>query len=388
MELLMKIAKEIAKHGGKMYFVGGFVRDRMIGKDSKDIDVEIHGITEEKLVEILSLFGHVDKIGASFGVYLIKGVDIDFALPRTETKTGELHTDFDVTVDPFIGTYGASRRRDFTMNAIMEDVLTGEIIDHFNGLVDIQNRTIRMVDEETFKEDALRVLRAIQFSARFGFLIEFFTYEVARKMELNHLAKERVYEEIRKGMTKGNPILFVQTLQQFVNVTNLLPSLWEVKPYSLTPNCSLPFNVAMMSLDVPEERIQKVLSDFIQQKQERKHARACRSFFFDLVYGEKTELGMAQIISRHKAFMDLYPQETKMIAESSMGRTWLKRFNEVNQKRLGSLLQIDGKWLIDRGLKPSNTFADSLRQAEVMAWTGSSESEIVTAVFGEKQATK
>lgn len=109
MTLVKEVAEKVEQAGGKMYFVGGFVRDRLLGKESKDIDVEVHGITERQLVEILKTFGQVDLVGESFGVYLIKGVDIDFAMPRTERKTGDKHTDFDVTVDPFIGTYEASK---------------------------------------------------------------------------------------------------------------------------------------------------------------------------------------------------------------------------------------------------------------------------------------
>lgn len=386
MELLKEIAQAITDIGGKMFFVGGYVRDRLIGKDSKDIDVEIHGITEEQLVEVLAQFGHVDKIGASFGVYLIKGVDIDFAMPRTETKTGDLHTDFDVTVDPFIGTYGASRRRDFTMNAIMENVVTGEIIDHFNGRQDIADRVIRMVDEETFKEDALRVLRAIQFSARFDFWLDSETRRVASGMTLHHLAKERVYVEIRKGLEKGSPMLFVSLLKSFRNVVDVMPSLDFVKFGRLERGRSLPFQVAMMGMDMSDEQFQQLIVDFIEKKQERKTARACLNFFLGISIHAFSDKGMAETISLNKSFMVQNPEDVEFITNTFFTEMSGATFRKINEKRLNCSLRIDGKWLIDRGLQPSSTFADSLHRAEVMAWLGSSEEEIVTTVIGSEFA--
>lgn len=389
MDLLMKIAKEIEKNGGRMYFVGGFVRDRMIGKNSKDIDVEIHGVTEERLVEILSLFGHVDKIGASFGVYLIKGVDIDFALPRTEKKTGDLHTDFDVTVDPFIGTVGASRRRDFTMNALMEDVLTGELIDHFGGRADIANKVIRMVDEETFKEDALRVLRAIQFSARFGFEIEFHTRNVMAGMELHHLAKERVYEEIRKGMTKGSPKVFVKRLKLFPNIRALMPSVKQIHAEYTVPGQEFPINITLMGLGLPEDGFRQLVVDFIQQKQERKTAMACKKFIFDMVSCELSEMAMAKLISKHKAFLTQEADgveilfETETFFEESTSELYFR----VMEKRKACSLHVDGKWLIENGLVPSPMFANQLHEAEVMAWLGAKGEEIIQAVITESNVT-
>lgn len=386
MKLIREIAQAVKEIGGTMYFVGGFVRDRLIGKASKDIDVEIHGITEAQVVAVLSTFGFVDKIGASFGVYLIKGVDIDFALPRTEIKTGDLHTDFDVTVDPFIGTVGASRRRDFTMNALMEDVLTGELIDHFGGREDISNRVIRLVDEETFKEDALRVLRAVQFSARFGFEIEFHTRNVMADMDLHHLAKERVYEEIRKGMTKGSPKDFVKGLKLFPNIKALMPSVKQIHAEYTVPGQEFPINVAMMGLSLPEEGFKQLLVDFVQQKQERKTAIACKKFLFDMMTCESTERAMATLISKHQAFLkqEANGVEILFLTERFIEEDTSELFVRVDEKRRACPLQVDGRWLIANGLNPSPAFASQLHQAEVMAWLGAESEEIIKTVVGEK----
>lgn len=382
LELVKKVARSIEAIGGTMYFVGGFVRDRLIGKESKDIDVEIHGITEEQLIQVLSTYGDVDKIGESFGVYLIKGVDIDFSLPRVEQKTGVLHTDFDVSVNPFVGTYKASQRRDFTMNALMENVLTGQLTDHFGGVRDIEAGVIRFIDEETFKEDALRVLRAIQFSARFGFSIEEKTRQVAEQMELHHLAKERVYEEIRKGMTKGAPLQFVSQLKTFRNVTVLMPSLKNLSCDYLESGRSLACNVATMGVGVPNHLFDQILIDFLQIKQERKTARAFRSFLIDVTTKAFTEQKIAEVIWDNKAFLSAHPEDANFILKLFLSLDKGVAFYKVMEKRANCRISMNGKWLIDKGLNPSSTFAESLRKAEIMAWLGATEQEIIESVIG------
>ncbi len=133
LEMAKQIAEKVAKTGGRTFFVGGFVRDQILEKENKDIDIEVHGILSEQLLEILGSFGHLDerKVGGTFGILNIKGHDIDIAMPRREICVGTGHKDFEVEVDPFIGEQGAARRRDFTMNALMQDVLTSEIVDCF-----------------------------------------------------------------------------------------------------------------------------------------------------------------------------------------------------------------------------------------------------------------
>ena len=125
-EIAKLIAQKTAELGGAVYFVGGFVRDRILMRENKDIDIEIHGITPTQLEDILDSVGECIQIGKSFGIYGLKGYSIDIALPRTERLIGTGHKDFEITADPFMGTYEAARRRDFTINALMENVLTGE----------------------------------------------------------------------------------------------------------------------------------------------------------------------------------------------------------------------------------------------------------------------
>ena len=154
-------------------------------------------------------------MGESFGIYGIKGYSLDIAMPRREHSSGRGHKDFDVFVDPFLGTYKAAMRRDFTVNAIMENVLTGEIKDYFHGVDDIKNGIIRHVNEQTFKEDPLRVLRAAQFAARLGYSIDQKTKELCSLMDITALTKERVLGEVKKALLKSQrPSIFFQSLKE------------------------------------------------------------------------------------------------------------------------------------------------------------------------------
>lgn len=223
------IATRVKEHGGSTYYVGGFVRDLMLNKPNKDIDIEVHGITPDVLKQILSEFGQIKTQGASFGVYNIKGYNIDIAQPRMETAVGRGHKDFEVTVDPFIGTEKAAIRRDFTINALMKDVLTGDIIDHFNGLNDLHNGIIRHVNDTSFVEDPLRVLRAAQFAARFNFKIANETLNIMKTMNLDTLSKERIYGEMQKALLKAEkPSVFFEILRSINQLNTWFPELKEL----------------------------------------------------------------------------------------------------------------------------------------------------------------
>lgn len=220
------IAKEVADRGGRTFYVGGYVRDEILGKKSKDIDIEVHGITPDELKEVLIDLGRLRTQGASFGVYNLDGYDIDIAQPRKESATGRGHKDFEVNVDPFIGCEEAAKRRDFTMNAMMKDVLTGEIVDPFGGVQDCENGVIRHVNDDTFKEDSLRVLRAAQFASRFGFEIAPETKEIMSCMDLSALSQERVYGELQKALMKSDkPSVFFETLRETNQLDTWFPEL-------------------------------------------------------------------------------------------------------------------------------------------------------------------
>lgn len=211
---LTAIIEAIASSDGRPYYVGGYVRDSILGIPSKDIDIEVHGISPENLVNVLSTFGEVDLVGASFGVYKIKGMqDFDFSIPRRDNKAGNGHKGFKIKTDPFMGVIEAAKRRDFTINAIMKDAISGEIVDPFGGAKDLHNRILRVVDETTFKEDPLRALRGVQFAARFGLSVPFETMEIMAAMDLSSLSKERFFQEFRKLLLSDKPSIGLKLLR-------------------------------------------------------------------------------------------------------------------------------------------------------------------------------
>lgn len=225
-EILNKLSKKINEMGGEIYYVGGCVRDTQLNIPIKDIDVEAHGISKENLEEILKSIGEIDYIGKSFGIYKIKAFNIDISLPRKEIKQGEKHTDFIVEVNPFLGEKNAAKRRDFTINALMKETETGKVLDFFNGVTDLKDGIIRHIDDISFQEDALRVFRACQFAARFNFKIARETLELCKKISLNHLSKERVFDELKKALLMSKrPSIFFENLIEINGLDFWFPEL-------------------------------------------------------------------------------------------------------------------------------------------------------------------
>ena len=224
--LAQALARDIAAKGGRAFYVGGVVRDAMMGVDCKDIDIEVYGITPQMLREIIAAHGEPVEKGASFGVLGLRHSDLDIAMPRTERRVGEKHTDFDVSVDPFLSTEEASMRRDFTINAMMQDVLTGELVDHWHGREDLENRVIRCVNEKTFREDALRVFRAAQFAARLDAKIDDDTLALCAQIDVTQISVERIFEEMSKALLKAEkPSVFFRELKRMNHLKEFFPEL-------------------------------------------------------------------------------------------------------------------------------------------------------------------
>ncbi len=224
-----RIAGEVAKEGGRAYFVGGFVRDRLMGRElseSPDIDIEVHSLPPEKLFGILESLAPVKKTGLSFGIYTVGGYDIDVAMPRRERATGRGHRDFETFVDPFIGEKKASERRDFTVNALMQDVLTGEVLDFWGGLDDMKKSVLRHVSDASFPEDPLRVLRAAQFSARLGFSVDPATEKLCAGIDITTLSPERVFDEMKKALISApKPSVFFEFLKKTGQLSYWFPEI-------------------------------------------------------------------------------------------------------------------------------------------------------------------
>lgn len=227
-ELANRIADAVAYRGGRVYYVGGCVRDAILGIESKDIDIEVHGIAPSVLEEILDSVGERISMGESFGIYSVKGFSLDIAMPRKETVRGKGHRDFDVFVDPFIGTEKAAMRRDFTVNSIMRDVLTGEIIDPHGGVNDLSAGILRHVSDVSFPEDPLRVFRMCQFASRFGFTVAEETKAICKTMDITALSCERVEAELKKALLNSKrPSVFFELLRE---LGMLSPWFSELEP--------------------------------------------------------------------------------------------------------------------------------------------------------------
>jgi len=220
------IAAAVRAAGGRALIVGGWVRDRLIGRGvegSKDIDIEVYGIPADRLRQMLERFGNVETVGASFQVYKLG--DIDVSLPRRESKSGRGHKAFDITGDPSMTVEEAGRRRDFTINAIAWDPLTDEYLDPFNGRLDIERRLLRAVDATTFPEDSLRVLRAVQFAARLDFVVDEPTRRLCRTIPLDDLPAERIWGEFEKLLLARRPSIGFVLAMDLEVVAKLFPEL-------------------------------------------------------------------------------------------------------------------------------------------------------------------
>jgi tRNA nucleotidyltransferase (CCA-adding enzyme) len=200
-DLVLTLSRSVRDAGGRALLVGGWVRDQLLGHTSKDLDVEVFGVPADRLRTMLEPLGRVDTVGESFTVYKIG--DIDVSLPRRESKTGRGHKGFTVAGDPTLTLEEAARRRDFTINAISQDPLTGEVLDPFGGLRDLEARRLRIVDSRTFGDDSLRVLRALQFAARFELTADEATKALCRSIPLDDLPFERIWGEVEKLLLRA-----------------------------------------------------------------------------------------------------------------------------------------------------------------------------------------
>lgn len=200
---IQNFAIAISKAGGRAILVGGFVRDQLLGMNSKDYDFEVYKLSLDQLESVLSKFGEVISIGKAFGVLRIKGYEIDFSIPRRDNKIGKGHTGFRMDFDPSMSFVDAARRRDLTINSIGLDPLTGEVLDPHGGREDLQMGILRATDASTFSEDALRGLRVAQFHARLDAEPDDELYRLCACLDLSELPGERMWDEFGKMFLKG-----------------------------------------------------------------------------------------------------------------------------------------------------------------------------------------
>ena len=421
-----KIAWKVRERGGSTFYVGGLVRDRLMGRENKDVDIEVHGVEPQVLHGILEELGKPTVMGVSFGVYGLKCYDIDIAMPRKETATGRGHRDFDVYVDPYLGTEKAAVRRDFTINAMMQDVLTGEIVDHFGGQEDLKEGVIRHVNDETFVEDPLRVLRAAQFAARFGFEVAQETIDLSRTMDLTALAKERIMGELEKALLKSQtPSVFFEVLDRMDQMDDWFGEVCALKDVPQDPlhhpegsvwnHTMMTLDAAAMLRDQAEYPLGFMMTALVhdfgksittEEINGRIHAYAHETEglplvkqFLDRICNEvklqKYVLNMtenhmkpnrfAQDHADRKKFCKMFddsvcPEDLILMAKADhMGRIDPDSFDEtedilyqeldVFKKRMAQPY-VQGKDLVEAGLKPGPEFHDALEYAHKLRLAG------------------
>lgn len=222
---VIRLCEAVRAAGGQAMLVGGSVRDCLMNIESKDFDIEVYRLEPERLRRVLEQISTVNAVGENFAVYKLvfnkeatadtyqskaepaqrsepgERFEIDVSLPRRESKSGRGHRGFVIQGDPDMSFEEAARRRDFTINAILLDPLTGEKIDPFGGEKDLSQRTLRVVSRDTFVEDSLRVLRAVQLAARFEMRIDPATIQLCQSIDLSDLPHERVWGELEKLLT-------------------------------------------------------------------------------------------------------------------------------------------------------------------------------------------
>jgi putative nucleotidyltransferase with HDIG domain len=224
----MTFIEKIHQAGGEVFEVGGSVRDALLGRPVKDHDLLVRKISLPELKKVLSPLGRILEVGKSFGVLKFTprdlGVEYDIALPRMERSTGTGHRDFEVRFDENLPVEFDLQRRDFTINAIARSLKDGKLIDPFGGIKDLQGRILRQVFQESFVEDPLRLLRAVQFAARFNLTIEPETWAALKEHAslIVTVSPERVIEEVGKLMTAERPSVGFYLMKD----TGLLPHLF------------------------------------------------------------------------------------------------------------------------------------------------------------------
>lgn len=220
--LFEQIVSALLARGGKVYVVGGAVRDLVLRKPIKDIDVEIHALELAEVESILSSFGPTSTVGKSFGVIRVHGLDIDWSLPRTDSS-GRKPV---VSIDPCMGIERALKRRDLTMNALAIDVATYQLIDPFGGVADMHHKILKTPDAAFFVEDPLRFYRVMQFIGRFDMYPDDVLQQICMRMDVSTVSRERVSDEIEKLLLKSDrPSRGFRWLVSINRLSQLFPEL-------------------------------------------------------------------------------------------------------------------------------------------------------------------
>jgi tRNA nucleotidyltransferase (CCA-adding enzyme) len=381
-EKLNPIFDRLKSYDIKPIIVGGFIRDSLLKIESKDIDIELYGtLTFKKLQEILEEFGAVNIVGKSFGVCKLRfeDYDLDFSFPRRDSKIESGHRGFDVNIDSTLDFKTAALRRDFTINAIGYDVAEKKVLDPYNGISDLKEKILKAVDQNSFAEDPLRVLRAAQFCARFELKIEHNLFLTCRDMVsknmLTQLPKERVFEEIKKLLLKSRkPSLGFELLKEFGTdiYTDNLDVVDEIaKRLSTNNQTNLVLMLAGLCYNFEEREAEGFISKLSDEKELLKRTLLLVKFHNEieniylnnlkdyLLYKLAAEANIEELLILSSAIY--FAKNDSKIYKA--GEELYKRAKDLNilDKKLPPLL--GGKELLEFGLKPSPNFSKILDSA-------------------------
>ena len=367
------LASKVKEKGGRAFYVGGYVRDLLLNIPNKDIDIEVHGIAEKDLVAILNEIGEVDYYGRSFGIYALRHEDIEVALPRSEKVLGTGHRDFEISVDPDMGYKNAALRRDFTINALMMDVLSHEILDYFNGTDDLNKGIIRHVNDVSFVEDPLRVYRAAQFASRFGFKIDERTVELCKGIDTFVLSRERIEEELKKALLKAERAeIFFECLKEmnqkdvwFKGVNNL-SCLMKYESNRINADNKYYFMVLLLALDNG--------LDFIEAFSNNRELKAYVKRYYELY----------ELINNRNLFTERYLKDSfddfvyiLSADEKVKVNSYLENIDKIK------LNLVSGDELLRRNIKPGENFGRALRDINRLIIEGMDKEKAMGVILKE-----
>ena len=367
------LASKVKEKGGRAFYVGGYVRDLLLNIPNKDIDIEVHGIAEKDLVAILNEIGEVDYYGRSFGIYALRHEDIEVALPRSEKVLGTGHRDFEISVDPDMGYKNAALRRDFTINALMMDVLSHEILDYFNGTDDLNKGIIRHVNDVSFVEDPLRVYRAAQFASRFGFKIDERTVELGRGIDTFVLSRERIEEELKKALLKAEKAeIFFECLKEmnqkdvwFKGVNNL-SCLMKYESNRINADNKYYFMVLLLALDNGV--------DFIEAFSNNRELKAYVKRYYELyvLINNRTLFTERYLKDSFDDFVYILSADEKVKVNS-----YLENIDRIK------LNLVSGDELLRRNIKPGENFGRALRDINRLIIEGMDKEKAMGVILKE-----
>ena len=381
---LDKIFDKLNKNNIRSIIVGGYIRDKFLNLNSKDIDIELFGVsTYDELKRILQEFGEVNTVGKSFGVckLSLKTLDLDFTLPRRDNKIAAGHCGFEIIIETTIDFKTASSRRDFTMNAIGYDLIEKKLLDPFNGQEDIKNKILRAVNIDTFSEDPLRVLRAVGFASRFNFRLDNSLFLLCKNMcEKNLLAelpKERIYTELEKILLKSNKpssaFLLLKELNalvyftpldslnnnDFSNVLDALDTMARLKTKSKKTNMQLMLSVLCYKFTKKDRHI--FISNLTNDKKTFNKIDILLDTLFCTVYTDSDILRLATKVNIE--YFLLFSQAIHKEIDEDVFIKLKQRAIDLKVLHQKSKAYLQGKDILALGLEPSKEFSILLNHA-------------------------